>query len=184
MLKRRTVIQASLAGGLIAGLAGFSEVGHWYKAWMAEFGPGWKSMPWPFPRDAWPTGKAWRNRGLELEVYVRLKLGFCGNCDTGVVEDSEVDRVTDIDLLDPQFVPVQAGNRIRITDLVGRARLYRLKTRDGPRLAEAIAVSYKCDLVVAIVVGPVDDSKTLKAAHNFLETNTVQVWVNELLEGR
>lgn len=96
----------------------------------------------------------------------------------------EVDRVADIDLLDPQFVPVQAGNRIRITDLFGRARLYRLKTRDGERLAEAIAVSYKCDLVVAIVVGPVDDGETRKAAHNFLETNTVQIWVNEQLEGR
>lgn len=184
ILKRRTIIQASLAGGLVAGLAGFSEIGHWYRAWMAEFGPGWKSIPWPFPRDAWRDGKSWRNRDLELEVHIRLKPGSSGNCDTGVVEDSEVERVTDIGLLDPQSAPVQAGTRVRITDLFGRARLYRVKTRDGERLTEAIAVSHECNLVVALVVGPVDDARTRKAAHDFLETNTVQIWVNEQLEGQ
>jgi hypothetical protein len=38
--------------------------------------------------------------------------------------------------------------------------------------------------VVAIVVGPVADDAILKNAHRFLETNTVQVWINALLEGR
>jgi hypothetical protein len=183
MLSRRTIIQASLASALVAGLAGFSEIGHLYRAWMAEYGPGWKPMPWPFPRDAWPDGRAWRNQGLE--VYVRLKLGLCGNCDTGVVEDEEVDKVTDVALLDPRFAPVQAGSRIRITDLFGRARLYRLTMKDGTqRLAEGIAVSHKCDLVVAIVVGDVADEATRKSAHRFLESNTVQVGVNQQLEGR
>jgi hypothetical protein len=184
MLKRRTIIQASLAGGLVAGLAGLSEIAHWYKKWWDVHGPGWKSMPWPFSADAWPPGKAWRNRDLELEVYVRPKLDARGNCNSDVVADAEVERVTDIGLLDADFVPMQTGSRVRITDLVGRARLYRVKTRGGERLAEAIAVSYKCDLVVAIVIGPIDDPRTRKAAHSFLETNTVQVWVNQILEGR
>jgi len=48
---------------------------------------------------------------------VRPKLGFCGNCDTGVVTDEEVDRVTDIDLLDERFTPLKEGSHIRITDL-------------------------------------------------------------------
>lgn len=182
MLSRRTIVKASLAAALVVGLAGFSEIGHLYRAWMAEFGPGWKPIRWPFPRDAWPPGRAWRNQ--DLEVYVRPKLGFCSNCDTGVVEDSEVDRVTDLDLLDPQFTPVQPGKRIRITDLFGRARLYKL-TKDGsPRFAEGIAVNYKCDLVVAVVIGKVDDEATRKSAHQFLESNTVQVWLNQQLEGR
>jgi hypothetical protein len=116
---------------------------------------------------------------------VRPKLGFCGNCDTGVVTDEEVDRVTDIDLLDEKFVPLKDGSRVRITDLLGRARLYRLRTKDGKeRLAEGLAVSYKCDLVVAIIIGKVDDEPTRKFAHAFLETNKVQVWVNQQLEGR
>ena len=38
--------------------------------------------------------------------------------------------------------------------------------------------------VVAVVVGPVDDDAIAKNAHRFLETNTVQVWLNALLEGR
>jgi hypothetical protein len=44
--------------------------------------------------------------------------------------------------------------------------------------------AYKCELVVAIVVGNVADEQERKAAHHFLESNTVQVWVNQQLEGR
>jgi hypothetical protein len=183
MLSRRTLIQASLAAGLVAGLAGIAAFGNWLREWQRE-NTGWHQIAWPFPRDAWPAGRAWRGEG-GIEVYVRPKLGFCGNCETGVVADEEVDGVTDIDLLDAHFVPVQAGSRIRITDLLGRARIYRLKMKDGSqRLAEAIAVAYKCDLVVAIVVGNVADEPTRKAAHQFLESNTVQVWVNAQLDGR
>ena len=99
--------------------------------------------------------------------------------------DDEVDRVTDIDLLDERFAPVQEGSRIRITDLVGRARLYKYKLKNGAqRFAEGIAVAYKCDLVVAVVVGNVADEQERKSAHRFLESNTVQVWVNQQLEGR
>lgn len=47
---------------------------------------------------------------------------FYGNCDTGV---------TDIDLLDERFAPVQEGSRIRITDLFGRARLHKYKLKNG-----------------------------------------------------
>ena len=35
--------------------------------------------------------------GDEVELYVRPKIGFC-NCDTGVADDDEVDRVADLDL--------------------------------------------------------------------------------------
>jgi hypothetical protein len=183
MLKRRTVIQASLAGGMVAGLAGLSDIAHWYKEWADVYGPGWKSMPWPFAADAWPPGKAWRNRDLELEVYVRPKQGLLVHCDIGVAEDSELERFTDIALLDPGFTPAQAGSSVRITDLFGRSRVYRLPARGG-RLAEAIAVSYKCILVVAVVAGPVGDQKLRKTGHSFLESNAVQIWVNEQLEGR
>ena len=121
-------------------------------------GAGWRPVAWPFPRDGWPPGRAWRRD--TTDVYVRPKLGFCGNCDTGVVTDEEVDRVTDIDLLDERFAPVREGSRIRITDLFGRARLYKYKLKNGAqRFAEGIAVSYKCDLVVAVIVGNVTDEQ-------------------------
>ncbi len=102
-----------------------------------------------------------------------------------MVSDTEVDQVTDIDLLDEKFAPLKDGSRVRITDLLGRARLYRLNLKGGKtQLAEGIAVSYKCDLVVAIILGKVDDEPTRKFAHAFLESNKVQVWVNQQLEGR
>jgi hypothetical protein len=185
MPNRLTIIEIALSVLLLVGLFGYSTFVHWYEEWMAEYGPGWHQMAWPFPRDAFPPGRAWRND--EMRVYVRPKLGFCGNCDTGVVDDYEVDRVTDIDLLDPDFAPVADGKQLHITDLAGRGRVYRLKAKgkDGqPLLAEGIAVSLKCDLVVAIVVGKVDDPTVAKEAHRFLESNTVQVWVNKILEGR
>jgi hypothetical protein len=183
MLSRRTILQTSLAGGTIAGLGGFAAFANFYpKPDRDEEVTGWRRIAWPFPRDAFPAGRAWKRD--DTEVYVRPKLGFCGNCDTGVVEDSEVDRVSDVDLLDEQFAPLREGERIQLTDLTGRARLYRIKKGGRERVAEGIAVSYKCDLVVAIVVGPGADDATLRNAHRFLETNTVQVWINALLEGR
>ncbi len=184
MPSRLTIIEGVLGALLVLMLAGYSTAARWYEDWLAKYGPGWHEIAWPFPRDAFPAGKAWRND--DLRVYVRPKLGFCGNCDTGVVDDYEVDRVTDIDLLDANFTPVQDGSRIRITDLKGRARLYRLKGADGqPVLAEGIAVSLNCDLVVAIATGrKIDDPAVRKEVHEFIESNNVQVWVNKILEGR
>lgn len=183
MLSRRTLLQASLAGSMVAGLAGLAAFANLYpKPDRDEEITGWRRIAWPFARDVFPTGRAWK-RG-DTEVYIRPKLGFCGNCDTGVVEDSEVDRVTDVDLLDEHFMPLREGKRIQLTDLTGRARLYRIKKGGRDLVAEGIAVAYECDLVVALVVGPVADDASLRNAHRFLETNTVQVWLNALLEGR
>ena len=178
MLSRHTLIQASLAVGLMAGLAGLSVFANWYID-----NTGWHQMTWPFPRDAWPEGQAWRGEGLE--IYIRPKLGPCGNHNADIVEDSEVDRLTDIALLDERFTPLEPGRRIRITDLFGRTRLYRLKMKDGSeRLAEAIAVSYNCDLVVALIVGNVTDAAARKAALLFIESNKVQVRLNQQLDGK
>lgn len=183
MLSRRTLWLASAAVAVLLALAGLSAYAHWLLSQERDDPDGWREIAWPFPRDGFPAGKAWRGHGLE--VYVRPKLGFCGNCDTGVVEDSEVDRVTDVDLLDEHFAPLAEGKSIHITDLKGRARLYRLRMARGrTRTAEAIAVAYKCDLVVAIVLGNVEDDATRMLAHRFIESNKVQVSVNRALEGR
>jgi len=183
ILARRTLIQLSLAGGMIAALGGFAGFAHWYpKPDRDEEATGWRRIAWPFGRDAFPPGRAWKRD--ETEVFVRPKLGFCGNCETGVVEDSEVDRVSDVDLLDERFQPVREGKRIQITDLFGRARLYRVSKDGRERLVQGIAVSYNCDLIVALVVGNVADDAIARSAHRFLETNTVQVWLNAILEGK
>ena len=168
---------------MLAGLAGLAAVGHERVKLGPTDGAGWHPIAWPFPRDGWPPGRGWRRD--TTDVYVRPKLGFCGNCETGVVTDDEVDRVTDIDLLDERFQAVRAEAGSASPTLVGRARLYKYKLKNGAqRYAEGIAVAYKCDLVVAIVVGNVADERERKAAHRLLESNTVQVWVNQQLEGR
>ena len=183
MLTRRILVRASIAGGIVASLAGIAVVAHERATPNPADDGGWRQIAWPFLRDGWPPGRAWRHD--TTEVYIRPKLGFCGNCETGVVSDDEVDRVTDVDLLDDRFAPAQEGGPIRIAQLKGRARLYRYKLKNGAeRLAEGIAVSQKCDLIVAIVAGNVADEQERTSAHRFLESSTVQAWLAEQLEGR
>ena len=181
--RRRTVIQASLAGTLVAGLGVLADIARRRVALGPTDGAGWHPIEWPFPRDAWPPGRAWRLG--TLEVYVRPKLGFCGNCETGVVTDEEVDRVTDVDLLDERFAPAKEGSPIRIGHLPGRARHYRYKPMSGVmRHAEGIAVSKKCDLVIAVIVGNLIDERERAAAYRLLESGMAQDWISQQLEGR
>jgi hypothetical protein len=183
MMKRGTIVQASLAAFTVAALAALALVAHMLpEPDRDEQATGWRRIAWPFPPDAFPQGRGWKRD--DTEVYVRPKLGLCANCDTGVVEDSEVDRVSDIDLLDRDFVPVGTGKRIQVTDLTGRARLYRIRKDGRERIAQGIAVSYNRDLIVAVVVGKADDEAIAKAARRLLETNTVQIWLNAALEGK
>src|SRR5438874_10791845 len=117
----------------------------------------WQEIAWPFPRDGWPAGRAFRcaadSCGGEIEIYVRPKLGFC-NCDRGVADDDEVDRVADLDLLSAHFAPRAPGDLVRVADMTGRIRAYDLKTSDGLRhTAVGVAVSRRCDLLVAVAHG-------------------------------
>ena len=70
----------------------------------------------------------------KVELYVRPKIGFC-NCDTGVADDDEVDRVADLDLISQRFAPLAPGKVIRIADMPGRLRSYDLDMSDGARHA-------------------------------------------------
>src|SRR3979411_530246 len=83
----------------------------------------WREIAWPFPRDGWPAGRAFRCAtelcGDEIEVYVRPKIGFC-NCDSGVRDDDEVDRVADLDLISERFAALEAGQVIQIAGMQGR----------------------------------------------------------------
>src|SRR5258708_16051255 len=103
MLTRGTVIQASLGGGLVAVLAGLAAVGHERVKLGPTDGAGWHPVAWPFPRDGWPPGRGWRRD--TTDVYVRPKLGFCGNCETGVVTHAQVDPATHTHPLAHRFPP-------------------------------------------------------------------------------
>src|SRR5947209_205916 len=152
-LRRAAVLIAGVAfaGACLVGMV--SGPGDFSRNERAD-PPLWREIAWPFPRDAWDAGRAFKcssaECGGDVEVYIRPKLGFC-NCATGVRDDEEVDRVTDLDLITPDFVPSGAGQAIASAGLHGRARPYRLALPDGSsRSGLGLALSRNCDVVVAI----------------------------------
>jgi hypothetical protein len=149
---------------------------------------GWREIAWPFPRDGWPAGRAFRCAtelcGDEIEVYVRPKAGFC-NCDSGVRDDEEVDRVADLDLISERFSPLAPGGVIRIAGMQGRLRSYDLHMADGSRhAAVGIAVSRRCDLLVAVAQGRGAASGVQRVALEFLSSSEMTQWMTSAMEGR
>ena len=150
--------------------------------------PMWHEIAWPLPRDAWEPGRAFKcaspQCGGDTEVYVRPKLGFC-NCTTGVSDDEEVDRVTDLDLITPYFVPSGAGRAIETAGLRGRARHYELHYIDGrSRSALGMALSRKCDVVVATAHGAATLLPDQLFVADLLASEPVRAWIEAQLEGR
>jgi hypothetical protein len=147
----------------------------------------WREIAWPFPRDGWPAGRAFRCDGDacgDVEVYVRPKKGFC-NCDTGVADDDEVDRVADLDLMSERFAAREAGQLVRVADMPGRIRAYDLDMQDGSRrTAIGIAVSRRCDLLVAVAQGRSDASEVRRAALEYLGSSDMTHWMTATMEGR
>jgi hypothetical protein len=148
---------------------------------------GWQEIAWPFPRDGWPAGRAFRCAaefcGDEIEVYVRPKIGFC-NCDNGVADDEEVDRVTDLDLMSERFVPLEPGKVIRIADMPGRLRTYDLQMADGSRhAAVGMAVSRRCDLLVAVAQGKGPAPGVQRVALQFLASGDIVRWMASAMDG-
>ena len=148
----------------------------------------WRDIAWPFPRDAWPAGRAFRcdaaSCGHAVEIYLRPKIGFC-NCDTGVADDDEVDRVADLDLISDRFVPTAPGRVVHVADMAGRARGYDLKMPDGTQhAAVGIALSHRCDLLVAVVQGEGATADLQRIALAFLASDETRHWMMAALGGR
>jgi hypothetical protein len=148
---------------------------------------GWREIAWPFPRDGWPAGRAFHCAtavcGDDVEVYVRPKIGFC-NCDSGVADDDEVDRVADLDLMSERFAPLAPGDVIEVADMPGRLRSYDLRMQDGSRhTAVGIAVSRRCDLLVAVAQGTGAASGVQRAALDFLRSSDMARWMTAAMDG-
>jgi hypothetical protein len=149
---------------------------------------GWQEIAWPFPRDGWPAGRAFRCNtalcGEAIELYVRPKIGFC-NCDSGVADDEEVDRVADLDLISARFVALEPGRAVQVAGMRGRIRNYRLQMQDGSQHAAAgLAVSRRCDLLVAVAQGKGEATGLERAALGFLAKGDVTQWMTAALDGR
>ncbi|QAU49068.1 hypothetical protein [Bradyrhizobium guangzhouense] len=147
---------------------------------------GWRETAWPFPRDGWPAGRAFRCEGGACdgaELYLRAKRGFC-NCESGVADDDEVDRVADIDLITPRFTAAAQGEVVHVGELRGRARRYDLAIHDGAgRAAVGVALSRRCDLFVAVAQGRGDAGAMQHAALAFLKTREMRTWMTAALDG-
>ena len=110
-------------------------------------------------------------------MYVRPKIGFC-NCEAGVADDDEVDRVADLDLMSERFVALEPGQVIRIAGMPGRLRSYDLQMADGSRhSAVGIAVSRRCDLMVAVAQGKGTAPEVQRVALEFLGSNEMGRWM-------
>lgn len=160
-----TAVAGSPAGSVGAGPAAFTEI------------------KWPFLMDQWGLGRAFRcgpaDCGANVDVYLRTKVGFC-NCTTGVADDDEVDRVGDIELLDGKTVtPLGPGRPVRVGAMAGRARLFRVEIpyHWSDRFAVLVALSNKCDAVVATVVTDLAPTPEQQAAAlGFLDSKAVRAW--------
>jgi hypothetical protein len=147
----------------------------------------WREIAWPFPRDGWPSGRAFRCDtaacGQTVELYVRPKIGFC-NCDSGVADDDEVDRVADLDLMSQRFDPLAVGEVVRISDMTGRSRRYGLKMSDGSdHAAVGFALSRRCDLMVAVAQGEGTADGVARVAQTFLNSDSMAHWMTAALNG-
>ncbi|MBR0893513.1 hypothetical protein JQ616_01020 [Bradyrhizobium tropiciagri] len=167
---------------MLLALGGLSAVAGYEMA--PPRGAQWHEIAWPFPRDGWPAGRAFRcgaaECGTDVEVYARPKLGFC-NCDSGVADDDEVDRVADVDMISPRFVALRAGEVVEVADMHGRIRAYDL---DGKRTAIGIAVSHRCDLMAVAARGGGDAARVQQATLKFLEGREIRTWMAAAMEGR
>jgi len=167
------IVAAALAFSALSGVAAYQALPR-----GEDNAARWQEIAWPFPRDGWPAGRAFRCASCgEAELYVRPKIGFC-NCDTGVADDEEVDRVADLDLISARFAPLAPGKIVRVADMSGRSRPYDLAMADGARhVAVGFALSHRCDLVVAVVQGKASADELRRAAIQFLESQEPHRWI-------
>lgn len=148
---------------------------------------GWREMAWPFPRDAFPAGRAFRCQqascGEGSQLFVRAKPGLC-NSKSGVADDEETDRVTDLDLVGTRATPDAPGQGMRFGEFVGRSRSYELGLADGSRASAAsFALSRRSDMVVAVVKGTGPGPLLQQAGQQFLASSDVQRWITSALKG-
>jgi hypothetical protein len=178
------ILGAALVFGALSGVAAYQKA---RPQGEGIIDAAWQEIAWPFPRDGWPAGRAFRceaaSCGTAVELYVRPKIGFC-NCDSGVADDDEVDRVADLDLISERFAPFELGKAIRVADMSGRLRSYHLDMPDGARRAAiGIAVSHRCDLLVAVAQGAGAPPELERAALEFLRTHEMHHWMMVALGG-
>jgi hypothetical protein len=145
--------------------------------------PVWTDAAWPFPIDQWGRGWAYQCKaadcGIEVNLYLRPKIGFC-NCQTGVADDEELDRVSDIDLVGNEGSALGPGRPIAVHWMKGRSRGYRVGAPSGKSVL-SLAFNDRCDVIVATVVAGDDPVAQEAAVLKFLNGDQVLNWAKVVL---
>jgi hypothetical protein len=148
----------------------------------ADARPAWAQAAWPFPIDQWGEGWAYQCKaadcGIEVTLYLRPKIGFC-NCQTGVADDAELDRVGDVDLVGGDGTALGPGRPITVQWMKGRSRGYRVAGWAKPVLS--LAFNDRCDVIVATVLAGADPLAQEQAVLAFLNGELIRHWAEQVL---
>jgi hypothetical protein len=146
----------------------------------------WTEVGWPFPLDQWGRGRAFRCRaadcGSEVDLYLRAKIGFC-NC-ASAIDDEEVDRVGDVDLVGGERAALGPGRPIGVHRMAGRSRGYALGGGGGATAKSALTIAFhgRCDMIVATAaVGTGEPAAQEQAVLEFLNSDLVLRWAETTL---
>src|SRR5437879_3845856 len=150
--------------------------------------PVWTEAAWPFPIDQWGQGWAFQCKaadcGIEVNLYLRPKIGFC-NCQTGVADDEELDRVNDVDLVGGESSALGPGRPITVHWMKGRSRGYRVgaPSAGAPPAKSVLSLAFndKCDVIVATVVAGAAPVSQEQAVLEFLNGDLVRRWAEAVL---
>ena len=96
---------------------------------LLEQGSVWSEVSWPFLRDGWPKGRAFRCAGAdcgeEVFFYARVKVGLC-DCSLGVASDEDLDRISDAPLISRETSPDGAGQPVAFAGMNGWQRAFHM----------------------------------------------------------
>jgi hypothetical protein len=147
--------------------------------------PAWQAVAWPFPMDQWGKGQAFRcnaaDCGAEVMVYLRTKVGFC-NCTSGMTDDADIDRVSDIGLFGGPLYAQAPGQPVKAAWMKGRSRPFAVRTQQGDATAISIGLHDNCDAVVATAIfGRGKLAAIEPAVLNFLNSKAFVQWAQVAL---
>jgi len=143
----------------------------------------WTEAAWPFPIDQWGQGWAYQCKaadcGIDVNLYVRPKIGFC-NCQTGVADDEELDRVSDAELVGGESSALGPGRPIAVHWMKGRSRGYRVGA-PAAKPVLSLAFNDRCDVIVATVVAGNAPVAQEQAVLEFLNGDLMLHWAEAIL---
>ena len=183
MIKR---IAAIAAAALIGGVVGYTVIRAAKPPAAAQRVASrsvWTEATWPFPIDEWGEGWAYQCKaadcGTDVNLYLRPKLGFC-NCQTGVADDEELDRVGDVDIVGSQASALGPGRPIVVHGMKGRSRGYAVGAPSAKSVL-SLAFNNRCDVIVATVVAGDEPVAQEQAVLEFLNGELMLHWAEGVL---